>query len=85
MNYQFKIQYHHTEVLDRAKKYLEKREKNGTTGEAEDRIMEQAGWRLVNSKFDIKELTALLAFAPMRPLEVTIGGQGVSAAFPEST
>src|ERR1035437_1670130 len=27
MNYQFKMQYHHTEILDRAKKYLEKREK----------------------------------------------------------
>jgi hypothetical protein len=35
MNYQFKMRYHHTEILDRAKKYLEKREKNGTTGVGE--------------------------------------------------
>ena len=68
MNYQFKMQYHHTEILDRAKKYLEKREKNGTTGEAEDRIMEQAGWRLVNSKFDIRDATAVVRWKSHRPL-----------------
>jgi len=68
MTYQFKIQYDHNEIPDRAKKYLEKREKNGKTGEDEDRIMEEAGRRLVNAEFDIEDATAVVRWKSHRPL-----------------
>lgn len=68
MTYQFKMQYHHTEIPDRAKKYLEKREPNGRTGAEEDRIMEEAGWRLVNCEFDIEDATAVVRWKSHRPL-----------------
>ena len=55
MNYTFKIQYPATEILDRAKKYLEKREANGKTGEEEDRLAMEAGSRLVHGPFDIED------------------------------
>jgi hypothetical protein len=51
MTYQFKMQYPATEIPDRAKKYMEKREANGRTGAQEDRRMERAGRCLVNRTF----------------------------------
>jgi hypothetical protein len=68
MTYQFKMQYHHTEILDRASKYLEKRENNGRTGAQEDRRMERAGRCLVNRPFRFACVVMIVLWKSHRPL-----------------
>lgn len=68
MTYQFKMQYPATEILDRARKYLEKRESNGRTGAQEDRRMERAGRCLVNRTFRYACVVMIVLWKSHRPV-----------------
>jgi len=68
MTYQFKMQHSHTEMPDRSKKYLEKRETNGRTGAQEDRRMERAGRCLAHRSFRLACVVMIFLWKSHRPL-----------------
>lgn len=69
MNYDFKLQYDHNEILDRAARYLAMPYKNWTTGD-EDRLAEEAGWHLVNGPFNLADVRTIVRWKSHRKLSL---------------
>ena len=84
---QFELQYKPTEIPDRKKKYMEKREKNGRTGAQEDRRMERAGRCLVNRHFRFACAVMIVLWKSHRPMWLFVQNKpsDVEAAINDAT
>jgi hypothetical protein len=69
MHYNFEIQYDHNEIPDRAAKYLATPYKDWTVAD-EDRLAEEAGWRLVNGPFDIEDVKTIVRWKSHRRMDL---------------
>jgi hypothetical protein len=67
MHYQFKIRYNAADIQTLAARYLQTPYKSWTAGD-EDRLMEEAGWRLVNGSFDVADVFTIILWKSHRPV-----------------
>jgi hypothetical protein len=67
MNYHFEIQCDYNEIPDRAAKYLAMPYKDWTAAK-EDRLAEEAGWRLIHAQFNLMDVRTIVLWKSHRPL-----------------
>jgi len=69
MNYHFEIQYDPTDIPALAAGYLATPSKNWTVAD-EDRLAEEAGWRLVNGPFDMEDVRTIVRWKSHRRIDL---------------
>jgi hypothetical protein len=67
MNYDFKLQYDPADIPALAARYLATPYKNSTAAE-EDRLAEEAGWRLVHAQSNLMDARTIVLCKSHRPL-----------------
>ena len=67
MDYDFELQYDYNDIPALAARYLATPYKRWTAAD-EDRLAEEAGWRLVHAQFNLADVRAIVLWKSHRPL-----------------